>query len=275
MKGRSLRTVRLLFLLLLALAPSLADPTTLFEVPLPSDGTTAFTETTTTDPNLNKGWCGSSSKRAALLMAIIAVCVTIIVVAVCCGLVCFTKMRFRVRALQLRSRSTPVTCRFTSGTKPDGHTEAGENHYTSHMNAAASEEDRWFPAQEIFLSDDQWLIQKNSLLVTAEKLGSGAFATVFRGLWRRREKPAGQLLCRPPIEGIYGKLHVSLELNDTNDVAVKVIPLHATYEQRSAPSPLLPLLQTRSLSCRSICKRVSPSCSVLAFPYTYSPGLSQ
>ncbi|CAJ0918139.1 unnamed protein product, partial [Mesorhabditis belari] len=71
--------------------------------------------------------------------------------------------------------------------------------------------------------DEIWEVSARSLLVFDEKLGTGAYAVVYRGY----------LKDMPPVVKIYPSLQVSFFLkNDGNDVAVKSPHEQATHTDR-------------------------------------------
>ncbi|KAH7722111.1 Protein F09A5.2 [Aphelenchoides avenae] len=141
-----------------------------------------------------------------LLIAIISVCVTLMIVAICCGCLCLVRMKYRYSMLRLdflssKNRNGPST-----------------NHYMVPMQTVESH-----PSKSIHL--DKWEIDMAELDVHEnEKLGSGAFAAVFKG------KLKGQ---NPLLENASNiKLALEMAENKQNEVAVKMLHQHADEASR-------------------------------------------
>ncbi|KAE9548280.1 hypothetical protein FO519_008504, partial [Halicephalobus sp. NKZ332] len=169
-----------------------------------SSNQTAESTSTTTEATTTISAADSQDK--ALLYAIIAICATVIVVALCCGVICLLKMKYRFSSLRVNFYTRNLFRR------NEAHSTTAGNEYRIAPDSIQIEFDKW----EIQVSD--LIINKN------EKLGSGAFAAVYKGYLKGKN---------PLFEKI-GNLHFALEMaeNSGNEVAIKMLHEHSDEVSR-------------------------------------------
>uniref|UniRef100_A0A1I7Z8M5 Protein kinase domain-containing protein n=1 Tax=Steinernema glaseri TaxID=37863 RepID=A0A1I7Z8M5_9BILA len=144
----------------------------------------------------------SASVRQALLIAIIVICATIVFVALCCSILCIIRIRYRITAMRER---------FYNRNKQQGSgCDAGAtNDYADHL-----------PKKN---GRDKWEIKLKHLVIDeSEKLGSGAFASVFKGTMKGKSAALSN----------HANLKVSLHFKDNpcTEVAIKMLHQHHTSE---------------------------------------------
>ncbi|TKR69181.1 hypothetical protein L596_021368 [Steinernema carpocapsae] len=158
--------------------------------------TTTTHVATTVDPS-------TVSVRHALLIAIITICATIVVVALCCGVLCLVRIRFRIITMRQK---------FYNRSKQRRESAVGaSNDYEDHL-----------PKKN---NKDKWEIKLKHLVINEqEKLGSGAFASVFKGTIKGKSS----------VFANHAKLNVSLHFqeNMNNEVAVKMLHKHTGHANR-------------------------------------------
>uniref|UniRef100_A0AC34QMY7 Protein kinase domain-containing protein n=1 Tax=Panagrolaimus sp. JU765 TaxID=591449 RepID=A0AC34QMY7_9BILA len=142
-----------------------------------------------------------SDPNKPLLYAIITICVTVIVVALCCGCICIIKMRYRFSTLRINFYSRNPFRRNASPSTVVPNEYAMAPKFGS-MKA---------------VDFDKWEIQVTNLIVNkSEKLGSGAFAAVYKGYLKGKN---------PLLENLTFSLEMAENIG--NEVAVKMLHTHS------------------------------------------------
>ncbi|TKR69182.1 hypothetical protein L596_021368 [Steinernema carpocapsae] len=191
--------------------------------------TTTTHVATTVDPS-------TVSVRHALLIAIITICATIVVVALCCGVLCLVRIRFRIITMRQKFYNRSKQRRESAV----GASNDYEDHLPKKNNKSQLEifkiEDQNVSAEILQVGErsklenndsckDKWEIKLKHLVINEqEKLGSGAFASVFKGTIKGKSS----------VFANHAKLNVSLHFqeNMNNEVAVKMLHKHTGHANR-------------------------------------------
>ncbi|KAK0409591.1 hypothetical protein QR680_004642 [Steinernema hermaphroditum] len=157
---------------------------------------------TTHSPSTSTIDKATASVRQALLIAIIVICATIVFVALCCSVLCFIRIRYRI---------TTMRQRFYNRTKQQGGDDGASNDYRDHLPKKSGK--------------DKWEIKVKHLTIHEdEKLGSGAFASVFKGTVKGKSS----------VFSSHANLSISLHFKDnsSNEVAIKMLHQHTSDANR-------------------------------------------
>uniref|UniRef100_A0A914V4B8 Protein kinase domain-containing protein n=1 Tax=Plectus sambesii TaxID=2011161 RepID=A0A914V4B8_9BILA len=132
-----------------------------------------------------------------------------LMIIICCGCMCFLKTKYKFSLLKLRRREVEIQAIAVANQNSTLHHTVSLNPYVE--IAKDSRQNSHEP-------NDRWEVAPHALFIdTSDKLGSGAFSTVYKGI----------LIGRVPVFDVYEQRTFASDFIINNEVAVKVLPNHA------------------------------------------------